>query len=232
MSRGPRLDVEGGVYHVMARGVERRAIFRDDTDRQNFLRRLEAVAEEEDLAVFAYVLMDNHFHVVARRGAARALFAPPVDGPQRRLQPAPPVQWTSVPEPLPGGALRGRHLPVAARRKIATAAKRRSCATRHSRPAGTGRGARARDPRGRRHEQGRAWTMDLPVPQLDRRMAQSLRVLCSRLRCIWRSCQHSAVSDQRDELEDLLGRRVDLVTEKALKPRMRLQVERETIYVA
>ena len=70
MPRGPRLDVEGGVYHVMARGVERRAIFHDDTDRQNFLRRLETVAEEEDLAVFAYVLMDNHFHVVARRGPA------------------------------------------------------------------------------------------------------------------------------------------------------------------
>ena len=47
--------------------MERRAIFRDDTDRQNFLRRLEAVAEEEDLAVFAYVLMDNHLDVVARR---------------------------------------------------------------------------------------------------------------------------------------------------------------------
>ena len=38
MRRGPRLDVEGG------RGVERREIFRDDTDRQNFLRRLDAVA--------------------------------------------------------------------------------------------------------------------------------------------------------------------------------------------
>lgn len=50
------------MYHVMARGMERRAIFRDDTDRQNFLRRLEAVAEEEGLAVFAYVLMGNHFH--------------------------------------------------------------------------------------------------------------------------------------------------------------------------
>jgi hypothetical protein len=40
MPRGPRLDVEGGVYQVMARGVGRRAIFRNDTDRQNFLRRL------------------------------------------------------------------------------------------------------------------------------------------------------------------------------------------------
>jgi putative transposase len=62
MPRGPRLDVEGGGYHVMGRGVERRAIFRDDTDRQNFLRRLEAADDEEDLTVFAYVLMDNHFH--------------------------------------------------------------------------------------------------------------------------------------------------------------------------
>jgi len=49
MPGGPRLGVEGGVYHVMGRGVERRAIFRDDTDRQNFLRRLEAVAEEKGL---------------------------------------------------------------------------------------------------------------------------------------------------------------------------------------
>jgi hypothetical protein len=32
-------------------------------------------------------------------------------------------------------------------------------------------------------------------------------------------------------LEDLLGRRVDLVTRKALKPRLRPFVEREAIYV-
>ena len=32
-------------------------------------------------------------------------------------------------------------------------------------------------------------------------------------------------------LEDLLGRRVDLVTRKALKPRLRPYVEREAIYV-
>jgi hypothetical protein len=74
--------------------------------------------------------------------------------------------------------------------------------------------------------------MDLPVRQVDRRITRSLRVSCSLLRCIWRSCQHSTVSDQRKDLEDLLGRRADLVTEKALKPRMRPQVEREAIYVA
>ena len=32
-------------------------------------------------------------------------------------------------------------------------------------------------------------------------------------------------------LEDLLGRRVDLVTRKALKPRLRPYVEQEAIYV-
>jgi putative transposase len=69
MPRGPRLDIEGGLYHVIARGVERRPIFRDDTDRQSFLRRLQMVAGEEGLQVFAYLLLDNHVHLVVRRGA-------------------------------------------------------------------------------------------------------------------------------------------------------------------
>ena len=69
MPRGPRLDIEGGLYHVIARGVERRLIFRDDTDRQGFLRRLQMVAGQEGLQVFAYVLLDNHVQLVVRRGA-------------------------------------------------------------------------------------------------------------------------------------------------------------------
>jgi len=51
MPRGPRLDIEGGLYHVIARGVERRPIFRDDADREGFLHRLEMVAGEEGLQV-------------------------------------------------------------------------------------------------------------------------------------------------------------------------------------
>ena len=69
MPRGPRLDIEGGLYHVIARGVERLPIFRDDADRQSLLRRLETVAGEEGLQAFAYVLLDNHVHLVVRRGA-------------------------------------------------------------------------------------------------------------------------------------------------------------------
>lgn len=34
MSRPVRLEFEGGIYHVVARGNERRDIFRDDRDRE------------------------------------------------------------------------------------------------------------------------------------------------------------------------------------------------------
>jgi REP element-mobilizing transposase RayT len=67
MPRRPRVDVEGALYHVIARGVERRAIFRDDRDRSRFVERLSALVGEESVELFAYVLLDNHFHLVLRR---------------------------------------------------------------------------------------------------------------------------------------------------------------------
>jgi putative transposase len=67
MPRGPRVDAEGALYHVICRGVERRPIFRDDTDRSGFLARLERLVVEEGASLFAYVLLDNHVHLVLRR---------------------------------------------------------------------------------------------------------------------------------------------------------------------
>jgi hypothetical protein len=40
MARPLRLEAEGAVYHVIARGNERKAVFRDDRDRQEYLDRL------------------------------------------------------------------------------------------------------------------------------------------------------------------------------------------------
>ena len=40
MSRPLRLEFEGAVYHVLARGNERRYVFRDDRDREKYLERL------------------------------------------------------------------------------------------------------------------------------------------------------------------------------------------------
>jgi putative transposase len=70
MPRGPRVDVLDGLYHLIGRGVERRPIFRTDRDREDFLRRVATVVEEEDLRLFAFVLMGNHFHLVVRREGA------------------------------------------------------------------------------------------------------------------------------------------------------------------
>jgi putative transposase len=43
MPRGPRLDVEGALRHVMVRGIERRDIFRSDDDREDLLARLAVI---------------------------------------------------------------------------------------------------------------------------------------------------------------------------------------------
>jgi len=49
---------------VLARGNRREAIFRDDRDRTEFLRRLEIVCGRMGWSIRAYVLMGNHYHLV------------------------------------------------------------------------------------------------------------------------------------------------------------------------
>jgi len=64
MPRGARRDAPGCVQHVTARGIEKRAIFRDDQDRIRFLDLLEAILGEACATCFAWVLMTNHFHII------------------------------------------------------------------------------------------------------------------------------------------------------------------------
>ena len=64
MARPLRLERAGARYHVTARGNERKAIYRDDTDRAHFLRLLADLGERFGAQVHAYVLMDNHFHLL------------------------------------------------------------------------------------------------------------------------------------------------------------------------
>ncbi len=73
MPRGPRLDGPGvlpareaGKYHVMVRWLERRAIFRDERDRADFVRRLAALAESRALPVYAWAHLANHAHLLLR----------------------------------------------------------------------------------------------------------------------------------------------------------------------
>jgi len=54
----------GGWYHVTARGNERKRVFRDDKDRLRFLELLEEWVERFAMRLHAYVLMENHYHLL------------------------------------------------------------------------------------------------------------------------------------------------------------------------
>ncbi len=68
MPRLARLDAPGVLHHIIVRGIERRAIFRDDCDRDGFLERLDRLISETKTACYAWVLMTNHAHLLLRSG--------------------------------------------------------------------------------------------------------------------------------------------------------------------
>ena len=72
MARPVRIDVENGWYHVMSRGIERRDIFGDDRDRGHFLDLLADTTERYNVGVHAFVLMDNHYHLLLQTPEANA----------------------------------------------------------------------------------------------------------------------------------------------------------------
>jgi len=64
MARPIRVEFEGAVYHVTARGNERRAVFFSDDDRKLFLKTIGEMVERFGVRVMAYCLMLNHYHLV------------------------------------------------------------------------------------------------------------------------------------------------------------------------
>ncbi|MDP2264470.1 MAG: transposase [Hydrogenophaga sp.] len=64
MARLPRLTVPGFTHHVIQRGNDRQVIVRDDDDRQTLLSLIAENASKHRVALHAYVLMDNHFHLL------------------------------------------------------------------------------------------------------------------------------------------------------------------------
>ena len=68
MPRQARLDAPGTLHHVMIRGTEGGAIFREEKDRQNFLSRLAQISEDTGARVLAWVLMGNHVHLLIVSG--------------------------------------------------------------------------------------------------------------------------------------------------------------------
>ncbi len=63
MARPLRVELAGGLYHVMSRGNERRPIVRDDADRQRRLDWLQRTVETYNWRLHAFVLLTNHEHL-------------------------------------------------------------------------------------------------------------------------------------------------------------------------
>jgi REP element-mobilizing transposase RayT len=66
MPRGPRIDFPGAVHHVYARGIEKRDIFFDVFDRNQFLDRVGANLARWNVRCSAWTLMPNHFHLLVQ----------------------------------------------------------------------------------------------------------------------------------------------------------------------
>jgi len=64
MARPLRIEYQGAIYHVTARGNNRRNIFLDDRDRQRFLDRLAGCVEAHGVRLYMFCLMSNHIHLM------------------------------------------------------------------------------------------------------------------------------------------------------------------------
>jgi putative transposase len=66
MARALRLEFEGALYHVCARGNRRERIFIDEKDCLRFLALVKESRRRYEVDIHAYVLLPNHFHLLAQ----------------------------------------------------------------------------------------------------------------------------------------------------------------------
>ena len=68
MPRLSRLDAPGVLHHVIIRGIERRKIFLNKADLEDFVDRLNSILPEAKMSCYAWALMSNHAHFLFRTG--------------------------------------------------------------------------------------------------------------------------------------------------------------------
>ena len=73
MARSARLAVPGYPHHVIQRGNNRQTVFVDDEDRARYLGMLRDGLREQRVGMHAFVLMDNHVHLLLTPGEGAAL---------------------------------------------------------------------------------------------------------------------------------------------------------------
>ncbi len=68
MPRKARIDAPGALHHIIIRGIEKRRIFRDDRDRDQFIQRLSDIIIDTDTPCYAWALIPNHVHLLLKTG--------------------------------------------------------------------------------------------------------------------------------------------------------------------
>jgi len=71
MGRYTREEIDGGYYHLIARGNNREYIFNRDIDKGYFLKLLNESRHNMRFKLMGYVLMDNHYHLLVQTGEVK-----------------------------------------------------------------------------------------------------------------------------------------------------------------
>ena len=64
MARPLRVEYPGAYYHVVNRGNNQEDIYKNDRDREKFLKYLEKAAERFSIIIHTYCFMSNHYHIL------------------------------------------------------------------------------------------------------------------------------------------------------------------------
>ena len=83
MARQARIDAPGALHHIIIRGIEQKAIFRDDGDRDDFLECSGNLLPETTTACCAWARLPSHANFLVRTGE--------VTGRERGYQLYPPL---------------------------------------------------------------------------------------------------------------------------------------------
>jgi putative transposase len=68
MPRRSRIDAPGALNHIIIRGIERRNIFKDVSDKDDIVNRLSVILHETRTRCYAWALMSNHVHLLLETG--------------------------------------------------------------------------------------------------------------------------------------------------------------------
>ena len=61
MPRQARIDAPGALHHIICRGIERKQLFKNNADRDDFVERLSTILSETSTPCYAWALIPNHY---------------------------------------------------------------------------------------------------------------------------------------------------------------------------